>query len=1110
MIRNFTGISDKRIAPLAVKLLAEDRGQVLIITPSTVRAKRIATDLSFFARCEGLEGCGVSVLPDVDPAAVKFEAKSSEELYARLGVMAEAAKGVDGFVVAPVLGALKRLPPPEVFCSGVLRLSAGGRAERSDIIASLSSMGYERSAPAELPGQFAVRGDIIDVFCPGNAEPVRIELFDDEIDSIRSFDPLTQRSTANLDGIEIWPCKLLIAGEEAVRRAKKGLAGAYKNDPETLGYLNECIDNGLNSQYLENFISYYYPDDFAHIWEYMPALKLIIVDDPARVCEAMDLFNEEAGAGEVPVDTDDFALINSLNVLYCTPFAQQIRFVDALDELRHIETRQAPVFGGHMDVLESEIRRFAAAGYRVVIACSTEDRLMNLKDFFSRCGLERSVELRTGILTQGTEFPEQKLLSLAEHDIFPAVREKRRRRKGRDRAIKAFTDIRKGDYVVHEAHGVGRFIGVEKLEIQGSVRDYLKISYAGNDMLYVPVDQMESVQKYVGAEGVTPKITGLSGGEWQKTKSKAKEAIREMAEEFIKLAAERAKEPGYRFGPDSSWQKEFEDSFPYEETDDQLRCTEEIKRDMQSDKAMDRLLCGDVGYGKTEVAARAVFKCLEEGKQAAVLVPTTILANQHFRTFTERLSGYPFNIEMLSRFRSQKQQDETVRKLLTGDVDLVIGTHRLLSQDVKFKDLGLLVIDEEQRFGVEHKEAIKRLKSNVDVLTLSATPIPRTLHMSLIGVRDMSVIEEPPEDRYPVQTYVTEQDDRLIADVIRRELGRGGQVYLVYNRVSGINTVARRIRAMIPEARVAVGHGQMPEHQLEDIMMDFVNHDYDVLVATTIIESGLDIPNVNTLIVLDADRFGLAQLYQLRGRVGRSNRMAYAYLVYKKDKVLSETAEKRLRAIREFTEFGSGFRIAMRDLELRGAGNILGVEQSGHMLSIGYELYCKLVDEAVRELTGGEGAEEKPLSADTSVELSIPAYLPEEYVADEITRLDLYKRISSISDSRERMDMTDELMDRFGDLPQQADNLLDIAMIRNMASRCGASQVVLQQAKLVFIFEERNILTPQHFAELLDRFGSRLTIYAGSQPRLSLAVSRKVKPQTDALTLLNTLLNAGK
>ncbi|MCR4725242.1 MAG: transcription-repair coupling factor, partial [Clostridia bacterium] len=605
-------------------------------------------------------------------------------------------------------------------------------------------------------------------------------------------------------------------------------------------------------------------------------------------------------------------------------------------------------------------------------------------------------------------------------------------------------------------------------------------------------------------ESVAPKINRLSGGDWQKTKARAKAAIRDMAEDFLRLSAQRQMTPGYAFGPDSAWQKEFEDAFPFEETADQLRAAEEIKKDMQAGSAMDRLLCGDVGYGKTEVAARAIFKCLEEGKQAAVLVPTTILANQHYHTFLERFKDYPFNVEMLSRFRTEKQQEKVLKGLQTGDVDLVVGTHRLLSGDVKFKDLGLLVVDEEQRFGVEHKEAIKKLKTNVDVLTLSATPIPRTLHMSLIGVRDMSVLEEPPEDRYPVQTYVMEQDDLMVADAIRRELGRGGQVYVVYNRVSSIQTVARKIRELVPEANVAVGHGQMGERELEDVMMKFLEGEYNVLVATTIIESGLDIPNVNTMIIMDADRFGLSQLYQLRGRVGRSNRMAYAYLVYKKDKVLSEVAEKRLRAIREFTEFGAGFRVAMRDLELRGAGNILGVEQSGHMLSVGYELYCKLVEETVRELQGGATEEAQP-EADTSVELGIPAFLPESYVADELTRLSMYKRIASIASDDDKFEVTDELLDRFGDLPKPAQNLLDIALIRSMASRCGISKVALQHRKLVLLFEEKNCLGPELFAALMDDYGMRLTIYGGVEPRVTLVLD-KAPAQQEAEVILTTML----
>ncbi|MBQ1215082.1 MAG: transcription-repair coupling factor, partial [Firmicutes bacterium] len=591
-------------------------------------------------------------------------------------------------------------------------------------------------------------------------------------------------------------------------------------------------------------------------------------------------------------------------------------------------------------------------------------------------------------------YPDAKRLILSDGDIFTHTKQKRKRPKHKNaKPIKAFTDIRQGDYVVHENHGIGRFLGVEELVVQGNRKDYLKIKYAGEDMLYVPVEQMDVVQKYVGSDGIVPKINKLSGGDWKKTKEKAQAAIEHMAKELLELTAQRQLQKGYAFSEDSEWQKEFEEMFPYEETADQLRCIAEIKKDMEKDVSMDRLLCGDVGFGKTEVAARAIFKCILDGKQAAVLVPTTILANQHYHTLKARMEHFPCKVEMLCRFRTEAQQDEIISKMRRGEIDVIVGTHRMLSKDVKFKDLGLLVIDEEQRFGVQHKEAIKMLRQNVDVLTLSATPIPRTLHMSLVGIKDMSLIEEPPEERYPVQTYVMEQDDDILREAIRREMDRGGQVFVVYNRVKGIHAIAAKIQKLVPDARICIGHGQMNERSLEDVMLSFVEGEYDVLLAATIIESGIDIPNANTMIVIDADRYGLSQLYQLRGRVGRSNRMAYAYLMYEKQKVLSEVAEKRLRAIREFTEFGAGFHIAMRDLEIRGAGNLLGTAQSGHMMMIGYELYCKLVEDAIRQLSGN--VETMP-QIETSIELDIPAFLPSFYISDELLKLQMYKKIAGI------------------------------------------------------------------------------------------------------------------
>ncbi len=1124
MVTNYTGITDNQLAPVIGRLLKKRAGQALVLSPTLTGAKRIASDLRFFTDQR------IFVLPEVDAASLRYEAKSRADLVQVLAALSALASGEPVVVVSPVLGALRKLAPREVFERDVVRLGTGTEGseeakrfassfDRGDLIARLSRMGYERMPSAEAFGQFAVRGDIIDVFPPGFENPVRIEFFDDEVDSIRSYDALTQRSIENLERLTIYPAELIVRGEEENRRGLKKIANAYRGLTEQRDYLISCIEDGINQQYLEGFAAYFYEQP-GLIFDYLTDASFVMADDPSRMAEVLDFYAKEEEEAKKQLlerktgvlsdfeshpDISDLEKINSLKTalgaFWTTPFAQQIRFAPVLDDVTHIEARQAPVYAGHMEVLETDLKRFAKNGYKITIACSTPDRLVNLKDFLERADLLPRVTLTDGSLISGTEFPEDKELFLSESDIFVSAK-KSRRKHAKGREIKVFTDIKKGDYVVHESHGVGRFTGVEKLTVDGSTMDYLRIQYAGADVLYVPVDQMENLQKYVGSEGLEPKINKLSGPDWQITKARAKAAIKDMAEEFIKISAQRQLDPGYEFGPDSAWQREFEDAFPYEETEDQLRCAEEIKKDMESPRAMDRLLCGDVGYGKTEVAARAIFKCLEAGKQAAVLVPTTILASQHYHTFVERFAPYPFKVEMLSRFRSAKEQDKIAAQLATGEVDLVVGTHRMLSKDVKFKDLGLLVIDEEQRFGVEHKEAIKALKTNVDVLTLSATPIPRTLHMSLIGIRDMSIIEEPPEDRYPVQTYVMEQDDALISDAIRRELGRGGQVYIVYNRVRGINRIAEKIKELVPEATVGVAHGQMGERQLEDVMMEFTSGSFQVLISTTIIESGLDIPNVNTLIVLDADRYGLAQLYQLRGRVGRSTRMAYAYLFYKKDKVLTEVAQKRLRAIREFTEFGSGARIAMRDLELRGAGNILGVEQSGHMVSVGYELYCKLVEEAVAELKG-QTPEEKPISADTQVELGVSAFLPETYISDELTRLSLYKRISAVVTDEDRLEAEGELLDRFGDLPREAQNLLDIAMIRNRASRAGVARLVQQQGRLVLLFERRNALTPEVFGRLMDAYGPRLMIYGGVDPRLSLTLGKGEKVTKTALELLS-------
>jgi transcription-repair coupling factor (superfamily II helicase) len=1119
-ISNISGISEGRAMPVASLIIKERGGQCLIVTSSYVKAKRLAEDLSFFVDQK------IFVIPDEEQLFLKYEAKSHGSLEERLKALKALLSGEECVVIAPVLGAVKKLAPHRIFQENTVRFVLGQDTDIEFIKRKLTYMGYERAAYIESKGQYSIRGGIIDVFPADSDYPYRIELFDTEIDSIRTFDPLTQRSVANLKTAEIYPAEQMVQEEDLFRHAADKLNKAYDQFARKLeepqkerllqrkDQLLEFIENTTNIQLLENYIHYFY-EDTESLWDYMHTDGTVMLEDPDRIKEVLDFREKEdkedfrilLERGEaVPGDFKAFpnkadleALYKHKNLFLFSPFQKQLKGVDRLDANVQIASKQAPVFNGRMDFLETDLKGYLKQGYDITIVCATEERIDNLRNFTERFDLSHQIKLARGSLTSGMEYPEEKLVYLWDGDIF-TTQKHRKPKSGekRGKPIKTFTDIRKGDFVVHENHGIGKFIGVEQLVVQNVKKDYLKIKYAGEDMLYVPVEQMDMIQKYIGADGTAPRINRLSGGEWKKVKAKAKAAIANMAKELLELTAERKARGGHAFASDSVWQREFEDMFPYEETADQLRCIEEIKADMERANSMERLLCGDVGYGKTEVAARAIFKCIADGKQAAVLVPTTILANQHYYTFKERFEKFPFKVEMLSRFRNEKQQEMIIEAAKKGSVDVLIGTHRLLSKDLEFKDLGLLVIDEEQRFGVQHKEAIKKMRSNVDVLTLSATPIPRTLHMSLVGIKDMSLIEEPPEERYPVQTYVLEQDDELLRDAIQRELDRDGQVYVVYNRVRGIYKIASMISELVPEASVAVGHGQMNEKQLEDVMIDFVNHETNVLVATTIIESGIDIPNSNTIIILDADRFGLSQLYQLRGRVGRSTRMAYAYLMYQKDKVLSELAEKRLRAIKEFTEFGAGFHIAMRDLEIRGAGNLLGTEQHGHMMSIGYELYCKLVDDAVRAL-GGEIV--NPDREETSIEIDVPAFIPDTYISDELLKLQMYKKIAAIKDDEDEEEMIDELIDRFGEMPAEVMNLVQVSHVRAMAEAAGIIRIHEEQKKIIYEFYEKSQMTPRRVAALSEEYGMGVLIHAGVKPFIKCAYSGKNKLHQVAIFL---------
>jgi transcription-repair coupling factor (superfamily II helicase) len=1029
-----SGLSREQIAPVLAERLAsqEYAGRpCLVVTSTSDRAAALAKALSFFSTR------GVYSIAEDAPYFLDYEYKSREDTDERVKAIAALLASGDTIVVAAASGAMKRISPPHVFVSAAIRLSVGSESEFSSVSERLAASGYERENKVEAVGQFAVRGDILDVWDPVSDEPARVNFFGDEIERIGRFDPVTQISSSNLASFTIYPAS------DSVRGGESG------------------------------------PDDSVNLSAYLGDDGVVALDDPDRITSAIEQREKETiedfeviarksaeeretlatatGTRLLESDgLDGFPCVSAIPLHYegrdtfvFTPTAKRLssvagkRFSASAKE--DFAAKHPVAMNGHIPLLLSELRRYVKEGFDITIVCSTDGRLDNLIGLVADEGIGGDIRMVRGELSSGIEITTAKKVWLWDGDIFRSGRsvKKRRRRAGDGSAVLSFTDISAGDYVVHESHGVGKYEGMVRLEVQGAEKDYLKIRYAGGDHLYVPVEQMSFIQKYIGGGESGPRINKLSGNEWKRAKSRVRADIAKMAAELAATAAERLALRGHAFSPDSEWQRDFEDRFPYDETDDQLKAIASIKTDMESPRPMDRLLCGDVGYGKTEVALRAVFKCAADGKQAAVLVPTTLLASQHYATFHERFEDFPFNVEMMSRFRSASEQKKIAGGLANGSVDVVVGTHRLLSNDISFKDLGLLIVDEEHRFGVKHKEKIKNLKKNVDVLSLTATPIPRTLHMSLLGVRDMDLIEEPPEDRYPIQTYVMEESAEIIRETVRRELDREGQVFAVSGRVSSLDRIAGEISRLVPEARIAVGHGQMDEVRLENTMANFIAGEYDVLVSTTIIESGLDIPNANTVIVFDSDKFGLSQLYQIRGRVGRSNRIAFAYLLHGRDKQLSETAEKRLRAIREFTEFGAGFRIAMRDLEIRGAGNLLGSEQHGHMAAVGYELYCRMVDEAVRAFTDGASVPEKAEGDESGpkIDVAIDAFLPENYIGDESERIDLYQRISYVAKERDADDIAAELTDRYGPVPAPVRALLRISLARSLAVAAGVKVV---------------------------------------------------------------------
>lgn len=1094
---------------------------VLVVTPGEREACQMADEIAGL-----LPGAAVKLFPVWQLLPFQIIAHSKEVEAQRLQVLESLVRGERAVVIAPAEAVLRRLVPPQIFGRAALRLATGERAGRDDLIRRLLAMGYERVGLVEGRGQFCLRGGILDVFPMTAHRPVRIEFFDDEVDSIRRFNAATQRSEEKIDEVEIGAARELIVEDKAwenFRRAlkkeyraqalkleKAGETGAARQLAEKFAETAEGACGYFNG--IENFLPYFYREVIT-ILDYLPAGAPVIVDDPVRVKEMIDSIQRERmetysdllSRGRVlPSQFLAYAGWSDIQgglsrhpVIYSSLLPRQPDFVRP-QQTFSLPWKAMPSFLGNLKMLAEEIRHWRKSGYATVILVSSHHRaqqiLSSLKDhgvdaFYASSpeGHVRSgnVLVAVGSLSGGFELPDCRLAVVTERDIYGQFRRVKRERKRVGR-MAPFVDLRVGDYVVHANHGIGQYLGVVPLTIGGIQKEYLLVKYAGEDKLYVPVDQIGLIQKYLGSEGEAPRLSRLGGGEWARVKGRVKEAVREMAQELLALYAARETMRGHAFGPDTVWQKELEEAFPYEETPDQLRAVEEVKADMERPRPMDRLLCGDVGYGKTEVALRAAFKAVMDGKQVAILVPTTILAQQHYTTFRERLARFPVNIEVLSRFRTAREQRQVLQGLEQGTVDIVIGTHRLLQDDVRFKALGLLVVDEEQRFGVAHKERLKMIRKDVDVLTLTATPIPRTLHMSLIGVRDTSILETPPEDRYPVQTYVLEEDPVLIREAIRREMNRGGQVFFVYNRIMDLDQVALWLQELVPEARIAVAHGQMKEDELEQVMLDFIDRRYDVLVCTTIIENGLDISNVNTLLVKDANMMGLAQLYQLRGRVGRSNRLAHAYFTFRKDRVLGEAAEKRLAAIREFTELGSGFKIAMRDLEIRGAGNILGAEQHGHIAAVGFDLYCRLLEEAIREARGIDTVQ----PVETSIELPVEAYIPDSYVPDVNQKVEIYKRIAGLVSLDELSDLAEELVDRFGDLPPAVENLLAVAKVKVLAGRFKIKAISLLPGQLRLLFAPGHPLTGEVLVALSEKYRNMVKFNnAGDEFEIKLKVA---------------------
>ena len=1029
----------------------------LILAEDERRAREIYEDYRFYDR-------KVYSYPAKDLLFFQADIHGNLLIRQRMKVIKALLEEKELTVVTSIDGCMDFLESLEKIKEQLIHYESDSTVDTEQLKNQLVALGYERVGQVEMPGQFSVRGGIVDIYCLTEENPWRIELWGDEIDSIRSFDPESQRSLENLEELTIYP------------------AVEHIGDKDMVSFLD------------------YFPEE----------RTIIFLDEPNRLTEkggAVEeeyrqsrMHREEKGSRNLPENwlCSFEQLQKELNkrncISVCALEPKQAGW--KVREKFYLEVKSISAYNNSFELLVKDLHHYKKQGYRIALLSGSRTRAERLAKDLQEEGLAAfygqdydreicpgEIMVVYGHAKKGFEYPLIKFAVMTESDIFGQEQKKKKKKNYSGSRIQDFAELSIGDFVVHEKHGLGIYRGIEKVEVDRIVKDYIKIEYRGGSNLYIPATQLDCLQKYSGADASkAPKLNKLGTQEWNKTKSKVRGAVKNIAKELVELYAVRQEKEGYVCGPDTVWQREFEEMFPYEETEDQLSAIEDAKRDMESTRIMDRLICGDVGYGKTEVALRAAFKEVQESRQVAYLAPTTILAQQIYNTFVQRMKEFPVHVELLCRFRTPAQQKKAIEDLKKGQVDVIIGTHRILSKDVQFKNLGLLIVDEEQRFGVTHKEKIKQLKKDVDVLTLTATPIPRTLHMSLIGIRDMSVLEEPPMDRMPIQTYVMEYDEETVREAINRELRRGGQVYYVYNRVTDIADVALRIAKLVPDARVDFAHGQMSERELENVMYSFVNGDIDVLVSTTIIETGLDISNVNTMIIHDSDRYGLSQLYQLRGRIGRSNRTAYAFLMYRKNVMLKETAEKRLAAIREYTDLGSGFKIAMRDLELRGAGNLLGAQQHGHMNAVGYDLYCKMLNEAVKEAKGIHTMED----FETSVDLNVDAYIPDSYISNEFQKLDIYKRIAGIETQQDYDDMLEELLDRFGEPGKAVLNLLAIAKLKAIAHQGYVTEIKQTGKTVRFTLYEKARLNTEGFPALMQKYRRGLQFKNEQEPKFIL------------------------